>query len=121
MHIFSDFNEFKAAVGTELGVSEWIDVTEERINLFAQATCDDQWIHVDQVPAKTGTSRWRHRCQRTPVAEPGADVHSLRDRSERSAQHVKLWGGPDPLSLPRPGRLAYQRPNQHRGGRGHPA
>ena len=34
MHIFSDFNEFKAAVGTELGVSEWIDVTEERINLL---------------------------------------------------------------------------------------
>jgi acyl dehydratase len=54
MRIFSDFDEFKAAVGTELGVSEWIDVTEERINLFAQATCDDQWIHVDQIRAKAG-------------------------------------------------------------------
>ena len=46
MHIFSDFSEFKAAVGSEIGASEWIEVTQERISLFAQATCDDQWIHV---------------------------------------------------------------------------
>jgi acyl dehydratase len=52
MRIFSDFSEFKAAVGTEIGASDWIDVTQERLNLFAQATCDEQWIHVDQVPAK---------------------------------------------------------------------
>jgi acyl dehydratase len=52
MRIFSDFDEFKAAVGTEIGASEWIDITQERINLFAQATCDDQWIHVDQHRAK---------------------------------------------------------------------
>ena len=42
MRIFSDFSEFKAAVGAEIGVSEWIEVTQERINLFAQATCDEQ-------------------------------------------------------------------------------
>jgi acyl dehydratase len=52
MRIFSDFSEFKAAVGTEIGASDWIDVTQERLNLFAQATCDEQWIHIDQVPAK---------------------------------------------------------------------
>src|SRR6476659_5698996 len=52
MHIFSDFSEFKAAVGAEIGVSEWIEVTQERINLFAQATCDEQWIHVDQERAR---------------------------------------------------------------------
>ena len=52
MHIFSDFSEFKAAVGSEIGASEWIEVTQERISLFAQATCDDQWIHVDQERAK---------------------------------------------------------------------
>ena len=46
MRIFSDFSEFKAAVGSEIGASEWIEVTQERINLFARATCDDQWIHV---------------------------------------------------------------------------
>jgi acyl dehydratase len=48
MRIFSDFNEIKAAVGTEIGVSEWIDITQDRINQFAEATCDEQWIHVDQ-------------------------------------------------------------------------
>ena len=52
MRIFSDFDQFKAAVGTEIGASEWIDITQERINLFAQATCDEQWIHVDQDRAK---------------------------------------------------------------------
>ena len=52
MRIFSDFSEFKAAVGSEVGASEWIEVTQERINLFAQATCDEQWIHVDQERAK---------------------------------------------------------------------
>src|SRR3954466_4400802 len=52
MHSFSDFGEVKKAVGSEVGASEWIDVTQERINLFAQATCDDQWIHVDQDRAK---------------------------------------------------------------------
>ena len=52
MRIFSDFNEIKAAVGTEIGVSEWVDITQDRINLFAEATCDEQWIHVDQDRAK---------------------------------------------------------------------
>jgi acyl dehydratase len=53
MRIFSDFSEFKAAIGSEIGASDWIDMTQERLNLFAQATRDEQWIHIDQVPAKT--------------------------------------------------------------------
>ena len=52
MRIFSDFSEFKAAVGTEIGVSEWVEITQDRIDLFAAATCDEQWIHVDQDRAK---------------------------------------------------------------------
>ena len=52
MRIFSDFNEIKSAVGTEIGVSEWVEVTQERINQFAEATCDEQWIHVDQERAR---------------------------------------------------------------------
>jgi acyl dehydratase len=47
MWIFKNFDEVKAAVGTEIGVSDWINVTQEHINQFAQATGDDQWIHVD--------------------------------------------------------------------------
>jgi acyl dehydratase len=47
MRVFKDFNEIKAAVGTEVGVSEWVEVTQERIDRFAEATGDEQWIHVD--------------------------------------------------------------------------
>ena len=34
-------------VGTEVGVSDWLEVSQERVNLFADATGDHQWIHVD--------------------------------------------------------------------------
>src|SRR6201994_533371 len=52
MRIFNGLEELKAAVGTEVGVSEWIEITQDRINKFADATCDEQWIHVDQERAK---------------------------------------------------------------------
>ena len=44
----------KAAVGTELGTSEWLQITQERIDQFAQATGDHQWIHVDPERAAAG-------------------------------------------------------------------
>ena len=47
MRMFKDFEEFKSAVGTEVGVSEWVEITQDRINKFANATGDEQWIHVD--------------------------------------------------------------------------
>jgi acyl dehydratase len=47
MRVFKDFGAIKAALGTEVGVSNWIEVTQERIEQFAQATGDNQWIHVD--------------------------------------------------------------------------
>src|ERR1043166_6944675 len=53
MRIFNGFEELKAAVGTEVGVSDWIEITQDRIDKFAEATCDEQWIHVDQERAKT--------------------------------------------------------------------
>ncbi|PVE21070.1 dehydratase [Microvirga sp. KLBC 81] len=52
MRTFRDFDEIKAAVGVEVGVSDWIDVTQKRIDQFAQATGDDQWIHVDVARAE---------------------------------------------------------------------
>lgn len=39
--------ELKTLIGTEVGVSDWFEVTQERINKFAEATNDWQWIHVD--------------------------------------------------------------------------
>lgn len=52
MRIFNGFDEIKSAVGTEIGASDWIEITQDRINKFAEATCDEQWIYVDQDRAK---------------------------------------------------------------------
>ena len=52
MRIFDGFEEIRSAVGTEIGASDWIEITQERINKFAEATCDEQWIHIDQERAK---------------------------------------------------------------------
>jgi acyl dehydratase len=54
MTIFASLADFTAAVGTELGSSEWHTVDQERVNLFAEATGDHQWIHVDPERAATG-------------------------------------------------------------------
>lgn len=52
MRIFNGFDEIRSAIGTEVGVSEWSDITQDRIDKFADATCDEQWIHVDLERAK---------------------------------------------------------------------
>lgn len=44
----------RGAVGTHLGYSDWITVTQEQINLFAESTGDHQWIHVDVAKATAG-------------------------------------------------------------------
>jgi acyl dehydratase len=45
-------SELPALKGSELGTSDWIEVTQDRVNLFADATDDHQWIHVDVERAK---------------------------------------------------------------------
>lgn len=45
--IITSYDEFASHLGQKLGESEWLEVTQERINLFADATLDHQWIHVD--------------------------------------------------------------------------
>jgi acyl dehydratase len=52
--VFNSPAELSTAVGRHLGHSEWLLVTQERINLFADATGDHQWIHVDPERAKDG-------------------------------------------------------------------
>ena len=47
-------DEIKAAVGEHLGYSDWMEITQERVNLFAEATGDHQWIHTDPEKAKDG-------------------------------------------------------------------
>src|SRR5688500_3246753 len=51
--VIEDEAQLQAFVGKTVAVSEWLTVTQDRINLFADATDDHQWIHVDPTKAKT--------------------------------------------------------------------
>ncbi|WP_046470195.1 MaoC family dehydratase [Allosalinactinospora lopnorensis] len=54
MRVFNGIDELKQAVGEHLGYSDWHTITQERVNQFADATGDHQWIHVDPERAKVG-------------------------------------------------------------------
>lgn len=54
MRHFAKLQDMQAQVGQEIGVSEWISVDQKRIDQFAEATGDHQWIHVDPVKAAQG-------------------------------------------------------------------
>ncbi|MET8046180.1 MULTISPECIES: MaoC family dehydratase [unclassified Streptosporangium] len=54
MRIFANIIELKTAVGEHLGYTEWREITQEQVNLFADATGDHQWIHVDVEKAEQG-------------------------------------------------------------------
>ena len=54
MKVFSNLKQLKDSVGEELGVSDWLEVTQARIRTFANATDDHQWIHVDPARAVDG-------------------------------------------------------------------
>ena len=53
MRTVENIQELKQLVGQELGTSNWIEINQERIDKFADATGDHQWIHVDPERAKT--------------------------------------------------------------------
>ncbi len=54
MRTFTTYEELSAAIGDDLGPTEWLEVTQERVDAFADATGDHQWIHVDVERAKEG-------------------------------------------------------------------
>ena len=54
MRTFDSLEAFTAAVGEDLGTSDWLTVTQEKIDGFADVTGDHQWIHVDPERAATG-------------------------------------------------------------------
>ena len=54
MRTFESLDTLVAATGEVLGTSSWVEVTQEAVNLFADATGDHQWIHVDVERAKQG-------------------------------------------------------------------
>lgn len=54
MQKFTGLSELVAAEGAELGPTEWLEITQDRVDLFADATEDHQWIHVDPERADSG-------------------------------------------------------------------
>ena len=57
--IINSYEDFEKLVGQQIGVSEYVELPQERINLFADATLDHQWIHQSH--------RECHLCQRYPL------------------------------------------------------
>ena len=53
-NVFSNAAELFAAQGKDLGTTDWIEMSQRRIDQFADATGDHQWIHVDPEKAKSG-------------------------------------------------------------------
>lgn len=51
--VINSYEEFEKCVGQELGISDYLKITQDQINRFADATLDHQWIHVDTERAKT--------------------------------------------------------------------
>lgn len=49
-----DFDKLLTMAGADLGATEWLEISQDRVNLFADATDDHQWIHVDPERAKEG-------------------------------------------------------------------
>ncbi len=54
MQVFQGLPELEKTVGTHLGYSDWHTITQQQVNLFADATGDHQWIHVDPERAAAG-------------------------------------------------------------------
>lgn len=52
MVTINSYDDFEKLVGCTIGTSDWVELSQERINLFADATLDHQWIHVDVERAK---------------------------------------------------------------------
>ena len=92
---FHSIEELRAGVGTHLGYSDWLEITQERIDQFADATGDHQWIHVDPERARQGpfgttiahgyltlsiTNRWLGGMLRVPTATMGVNYGANKVR-----------------------------------------
>jgi acyl dehydratase len=53
-HVAHGLDELRALAGADLGPSDWLEIDQDRVNVFADATGDHQWIHVDPERARTG-------------------------------------------------------------------
>ena len=54
METFQTLSDLAACIGQEVAVSDWLTITQPQVNLFAEATGDHQWIHIDTEKAAAG-------------------------------------------------------------------
>ncbi|MCF0190380.1 MAG: MaoC family dehydratase [Marinilabiliaceae bacterium] len=92
----SSFAELEALVGQELGVSDYLQITQDQINKFADATLDHQWIHVDVEKAKRESpfgNTIAHGYLTLSVLpylwEQIVDVQNIKDQINYGIEHLK--------------------------------
>ena len=85
MRVFNTLEELAVCVGQEVAVSDWIEVNQERIDQFAQATGDHQWIHVDPERAKAGPFGT------TIAASSAASARNASLSSSTGTPWVRIW------------------------------
>ena len=93
MKVFRSLAEMEPLVGQEVAVSDWIDVTQERIQLFAEATNDHQWIHLDAEQAKAGP-RHDHRARLPDAVAAARDERlGVPRRGHANGRELRLEQG----------------------------
>jgi acyl dehydratase len=117
--VFGDLVELAAAVGAELGPTDWLAVDQARVDQFAQATDDHQWIHVDPQRAADGAPRRHHRARLAhAVAAAALHARPASRRQRRDGDQLRFQQGP--IHHAGPGRVATaSRVEGHRHHRGH--
>ena len=93
--------DFQNLIGTEIGVSDWMEITQDRVDAFAAATDDHQWIHVDRERAAQPV----RRDHRPWLPDPVPDRRPVRPGAPRcrvSPDGHQLRAGEGPLPRPRP-------------------
>ena len=108
MRTFTTIDELEAAVGEELGTTDWIEIDQDRVDLFADATDDHQWIHVDQERAAAGPfgGTIAHGYLTLSLI-PWLSQPALRRRDAGRPAQLRAQQGP--LPQPRQGRPADPR------------
>ena len=84
--IINSYEEFEKLVGQQIGVSDYVELSQERINLFADATLDHQWIHVDTERAKVDGF-----LKALMIIINGPTVSSVRKQHWGSLQQFRFW------------------------------
>ena len=112
MRVFSTLDEVAAATGEELGTSEWLTIDQDRVNKFADATGDHQWIHVDVERAARGRSG--HGSPRLPHALAGPAAGNTVFSLETPKRQAELRREQGALPEPGPRRLPHPLDDQRR-------